>query len=149
VAATCGPAVIGRGEGTDNALMGFGSLRPARAAGLALAMLSLAGAPPLAGFFGELAVAAALAQGGHFALLVIGFVGSMLSTAAAIGTVRLMYLQSPIEEARRGVVAALPPASTLASAGALALSVVIAVYGIFGNPIFGLADQGVKALGLR
>ena len=35
-------------------------------------LLSLAGAPPLAGFFGEFAVAAALAQSGHFGLLALG-----------------------------------------------------------------------------
>ncbi|HYM67847.1 MAG TPA: proton-conducting transporter membrane subunit, partial [Patescibacteria group bacterium] len=149
VAATCGPAAVGRGEGTDQALMGLGSLRPARAAGLALAMLSLAGAPPLAGFFGDLAVAAALAQGGHFVLIALGLAGSALSTAAAIGTVRLMYLQSPIEEARRGASAALPAASLLASAGSFALGLVMVAYGLLGNPIFGLADQGAKALGLR
>src|SRR5882672_12186698 len=56
VAATCAPAVMGRADGGEPALAGMGVLRPARAAGLALAMLSLAGAPPLAGFFGEFAV---------------------------------------------------------------------------------------------
>ena len=52
---------MGRAEGGEPSLAGMGALRPARAAGLALAFLSLAGAPPLAGFFGEFAVAAALA----------------------------------------------------------------------------------------
>jgi len=149
VAATCGPAVLGRGDGADSALTGFGSLRPARAAGLALAMLSLAGAPPLAGFFGELAVAAALAQGGDFVLLGLGLASLVMSTAATIGSLRLMYLQSPPEEARRGASASLPPASAFASAGALALSFVMGAYGLFGSPIIGLADQGAKALGLR
>ena len=58
VAATCGTALLGRAEGGEPAIHGLGAVRPVRAAGLALAMLSLAGAPPLAGFFGELAVAA-------------------------------------------------------------------------------------------
>src|SRR5256885_1508260 len=82
VAATCGPALLGRAEGGEPAIAGFGSVRPVRAAGLALAMLSLAGAPPLAGFFGELAVAASLAQSGNFALLGVGLLGSVISVAA-------------------------------------------------------------------
>ena len=32
---------------------------------------------------------------------------------------------------------------------ALILCVVIGAYGVFGNPILGLADQGAEALGLR
>src|SRR5207237_9127267 len=82
VGAPCGPALLGRAEGGEPAVAGFGSVRPVRAAGLALAMLSLAGAPPLAGFFGELAVAAALAQSGNFVLLGVGLLGSALSMAA-------------------------------------------------------------------
>jgi NADH-quinone oxidoreductase subunit N len=125
----------------------MGALRPARAAGVALAVLSLAGAPPLAGFFGQFAVAAALAQSGHFGLLVLGLLGSAMSLAAAAATLRLIYIHSPLEEARRG--SALPVLTRLSSAGAVAFCLVIAVYGLFSNPILGLADQGAEALGLR
>jgi NADH-quinone oxidoreductase subunit N len=139
VAATCGPAVMGGAEGGEQALAGMGAQRPARAAGLTLAMLSLAGAPPLAGFFGEFAVAAALAQS--------GLIGSALSLAAVAGTLRVMYIQSPPDEARRTT--KLPVLSGLSSFGAVAFCVVIAAYGILSSPILGLADQGAEALGLR
>lgn len=147
VAATCGPAVMGRADGGEPALAGMGVLRPARAAGLALAMLSLAGAPPLAGFFGEFTVAAALAQSGHFAVLALGVLGSALSLAAVAGTLRVMYIQSPPDEAKRTT--RLPVLTSLSSFGAVAFCVVIAAYGILASPILGLADQGAEALGLR
>ncbi|MEO8745686.1 MAG: proton-conducting transporter membrane subunit [Candidatus Dormiibacterota bacterium] len=149
VAATCGPAVMGRAEGGELAMAGFGGLRPARAAGLALAMLSLAGAPPLAGFFGEFAVAAALAQSGHFGLLALGVLGSVLSLVAVAGTLRVLYIQSPVEEARRGPGSALPTVTRLSTAGAVVFCLVIAAYGLLSNPILGLANQGAEALGLR
>ncbi len=149
VAATCGPAVMGRADGGQHALAGLGTLRPARAAGLALAMLSLAGAPPLAGFFGEFAVAAALAQSAHFGLLVLGVLGSILSVAAVAGTLRALYIQSPVEESRRSQGSPLPVVTRLSTAGALLFCVVIAAYGLLSSPILGLADQGAEALGLR
>ena len=149
VAATCGPALLGRAEAGEPAIAGLGAVRPVRAAGLALAVLSLAGAPPLAGFFGELAVAAALAQSGNFILLGLGLLGTVLSVAAAIGTLRVLYIQGPIEEARRGAAAALPVMTGLSTAGAVVFSLLIAGYGLFGQPILGLADQGAEALGLR
>ena len=147
VAATCGPAVMGRADGGEPALAGMGILRPARAAGLALAMLSLAGAPPLAGFFGEFAVAAALAQSEHFGLLALGILGSLLGLAGVAGTLRMMYIQSPPDEARRTT--RLPVLTGLSSLGAVAFCIVIAAYAILSSPILGLADQGAEALGLR
>ena len=149
VAATCGPAVLGRAEGGEPAIHGFGTVRPVRAAGLALAMLSLAGAPPLAGFFGELTVASALAQSGNYALIGLGVLGSVLGIAATLGTLRAMFIQSPIEESRRGAAAALPAVTTFSTAGAVAFCAVVAGYGVFGFPIMGLATQGAEALGLR
>jgi NADH-quinone oxidoreductase subunit N len=149
VAATCGPAVMGRTEAGEHALAGMGALRPARAAGLALAMLSLAGAPPLAGFFGEFAVAAALAQSANFGLLTLGVLGGILSAAAVAGTLRALYLQSPLEESRRGQGTNLPAVTRLSTAGAVLFCLVIAAYGLASNPILGLANQGAEALGLR
>src|SRR5256885_14537131 len=102
VAATCGPALLGRAEGGEPAIAGLGSVRPVRAAGLGLAMLSLAGAPPLAGFFGELAVGAALAQSGNFVLLGLGLPRSGIGLPAGVGPLRGLYIQSPLEAAPRG-----------------------------------------------
>jgi NADH-quinone oxidoreductase subunit N len=149
VAATAGPAVMAGADVGEFALAGMGVLRPARAAAIALVFLSLAGAPPLAGFFGEFAVAAALAQSGNLWLLVLGLLGALMSVAAAVGTVRAIYLQSPPDESRRAAGARLPVLTRLSTLGAVGLCIVIAGYGVFGNPIISLADQGAEALGLR
>jgi NADH-quinone oxidoreductase subunit N len=149
IAATCGPLVLAGAEGGEASLAGMGAVRPARALGIAMVFLSLAGVPPLAGFFGEFAVAAAMAQGGHFGLLALGLLGSVLSVAAALGTLRVLYLQSPPEEGRRAVGSALPAWTLVSSGGAIAIGVVMVAYGAFANPILSLAYQGAEALGLR
>ncbi|HEY2599452.1 MAG TPA: proton-conducting transporter membrane subunit [Candidatus Dormibacteraeota bacterium] len=148
-AATCGPVVLGGAEAGEASLAGMGALRPARALGIAMVFLSLAGAPPLAGFFGEFAVAAALAQGGHFGVLALGLLGSLLSVVAALGTLRVLYLQSPPEDGRRAVGFALPAWTLVSSAGAITVCVVMVAFGVLANPILGLAYQGAEALGLR
>ncbi|HEY8816019.1 MAG TPA: proton-conducting transporter membrane subunit [Candidatus Dormibacteraeota bacterium] len=149
LAATCGPVVLAGAEGGEVSLAGMGGVRPARALGIAMVFLSLAGVPPLAGFFGEFSVAAALAQGGHFGLLALGLLGSVLSVAAALGTLRVLYLQSPPEEGRRAVGFALPVWTLVSSAGAISICVVMVAYGVLANPILSLAYQGAEALGLR
>ena len=149
LAATCGPALLGRAEGGEPAIAGLGASRPLRAAGFGLALLSLAGVPPLPGFFGELSVAAALAQSGNFVLLGLGLLGALMCVAAAAGSLRVLYIQSPLEESRRGAAAALPGMTALSSFGAVAFGLVLAAYVVFGFPIMGLADQGAEALGLR
>lgn len=148
IGAAAAPAAAGSTGMAEAAVVGLGALRPARAAALTLAMLSLAGAPPLAGFFGEFAVGAALARSGHFEVLAVGLLGSVLGIAAVIGTIRVLYLQNPPDEARRsGVV--LPFVTRFSAGGAIALCVLMAGYGFFANPIFSLADQGAEALGLK
>lgn len=148
VAATAGPAAVGAAGFAESALAGMGTLRPHRAAALTLALLSLAGAPPLAGFFGEFAIGTALATSGHFELLALGLLGTLLSVIAVLGTLRVMYLQNPIEEARRGP-AALPALSRLSAGAAVGICILIAAYGLFASPILALADQSAEGLGLK
>ena len=140
---------MGRADGGEPAIFGLGVVRPLRALGVSLALLSLAGVPPMPGFFGELSVAAAMAQSHNFVLLGIGLLGSVLCAAAAVGTLRVLYIQSPPEESRRGTAAALPAITALSSFGAIAFARVLAAYVVFAFPIMGLADQGAEALGLR
>src|SRR5256714_5997036 len=109
IAATCGPALLGRADGGEPAIAGLGAVRPVRAAGVGLAMLSLAGAPPLAGFFGGLTVAAALAQRGSFALLGLRLLGSLLSVAAVIAPLPGLLFQKPPQAAQPGPGPAAPP----------------------------------------
>src|SRR5260370_28441863 len=101
VAATAGPAVMAGADAGEFALAGMGLLRPARAAGIALVFLSLAGVPPVAGFFGEFAVASAGAQSGAVWLLAFGVLGAGMSMAASVGTLRAIYLHSPPGEGPR------------------------------------------------
>src|SRR5207237_4992 len=64
VSATAAP-VLAHGMQGSGGPAGLGRRDPLRAAGLSLALLSLAGAPPLAGVFGEFAVAAELVRSGR------------------------------------------------------------------------------------
>ena len=150
VAATCAPALLGTADLPLGGLAGLAAARPARAAALALAALSLAGAPPLAGFFGEFAVAAELVRNGSVWLATAGGLGTLLATVAAVRALRVLYLEAPqaAEEAAR------PPGgdgpwTRLATGGAVALASVLAGYGLFAYPIHSLAVQGAAALGLR
>jgi hypothetical protein len=66
-----------------------------------------------------------------------------------VGTLRAVFIQSPIDEARRGAAMALPAVTAFSTAGGVVFCVVVGAYGLFGFPIMGLATQGAEALGLR
>jgi NADH-quinone oxidoreductase subunit N len=125
------------------ALVGLGARQPWRAFGFALALLSLAAVPPLAGFFGEFAVAAALAARGYFWLLALGLFSAALSVAACVRVLRLLYLLPPADDARR------LPATPVSLAGWAASAVALVLFGVLAYPISGLALEGVRALGSR
>jgi NADH-quinone oxidoreductase subunit N len=148
IAATAGPAVMGGLGAAEASMAGLGTLRPHRAVALSLCLLSLAGVPPLAGFFGQFTVATAIAQAGRFELLAAGLVGSVLCVVAALGTIRVLYLFNPLEESRRaGFV--LPVWSRFSAGAAVVLAVLIPAYSLFANPILALAFQSAEGLGLR
>ncbi|MGH7776743.1 MAG: proton-conducting transporter membrane subunit, partial [Candidatus Dormibacterales bacterium] len=122
---------------------GLGGRDPARALALTLGMLSLAGMPPLGGWFGEFAVAAQLAPVGHLWLFGLGLVQFLAGSIGALRLAGLVYLSPPPEEAAR------VERHPLATASAATLAVFLLAYGVFANPVDGLALQGAAALGLR
>jgi NADH-quinone oxidoreductase subunit N len=144
VAAAAAPVVLGAFEGATLAgLTGLGNRQPWRAAGLALALLSLAGVPPLAGFFGEFAVASQLSKTGSLWLVALGLLGGVAGAAAVVRALRLIFTLAPAEEARR------IPSTLVSLAGSTAAGVACVLYGLMSLPISTLALQAVKALGSR
>jgi NADH-quinone oxidoreductase subunit N len=84
---------------------GLHSRSPLLAAALALAMISLAGIPPMAGFFGKFlilkaVVAAALVNPMWMGLLITALVGILISFYYYLRVVKAMYWSVPREEAQ-------------------------------------------------
>jgi NADH-quinone oxidoreductase subunit N len=146
LAAVVLPTLLGDLE-LETALSGLGGRAPARAAALALAAVSLAGVPPLAGFFGVFLVAAALAGASLYWAVTLALVGSIL---AAVGAVRIAYAAFLLDEEDSRAPARAPSTrllpATFASGAAAVLTLVLIGYSLLANPISGLAMQGASAL---
>jgi NADH-quinone oxidoreductase subunit N len=77
-------------------LAGLARTQPLVAAALAIAMFSMAGIPPLAGFFGKLYVFLAAVSAGLYALAVIGVLASVVSAYYYLRIVKIMYFDAPV-----------------------------------------------------
>jgi NADH-quinone oxidoreductase subunit N len=141
LAATPAP-VLAAGLEREEQLPGLRRAEPGRALALAIVLLSLAGAPPLAGFFGEFAVAAELIRSNDAWLLAAGLLGALLALMGVVRMIRLTYLEEAPDQARPG------RAPAVWSAGALTPALLVLLYGVLANPISGLAVQGAAALKL-
>ncbi|HKF75822.1 MAG TPA: proton-conducting transporter membrane subunit [Candidatus Dormibacteraeota bacterium] len=144
LAAAAAPALAVGGEREPD-LATLRQTEPVRAFGLVVLLLSLAGAPPLAGFVGEFAVAAELVRSSSAWLLAVGLLGSLLALVAVVRVLRLTYLGNPVEE-RRGARVRRAPRSW--SPVSLAPAVLVLLFVVLANPISGLAMQGAEALRL-
>lgn len=70
---------------------GIGRTRPLRGGVLAIALFSLAGIPPTAGFMGKFTIFAAALQGGEIALAVAGIVTAIISVYYYLRVVAVLY----------------------------------------------------------
>lgn len=84
-------------EGIDD-LAGLSRTRPGMAMALAIFMFSLAGIPPLAGFFGKFYVFLAAIEADLIALSVIGVLASVVSAYYYLRVIKLMYFDAPTVE---------------------------------------------------
>lgn len=76
-------------------LAGLSRSRPALAYALAIFMFSMAGIPPLAGFFGKLFVFMAAINAGLYVLAVIGVLTSVISAFYYIRIIKVMFFDQP------------------------------------------------------
>lgn len=83
-------------EGIDD-LAGLGKTNPMLAATLVVFMFSLAGIPPLAGFFGKLYVFVAAVDAQLYALAIIGVVTSVIGAFYYLRIIKVMYFDEPLD----------------------------------------------------
>jgi NADH-quinone oxidoreductase subunit N len=114
----CVAAMRRKGQAVEKIsdLAGLGANDPALAMAMTIFMFSLAGIPPLSGFFAKLYIFLSAVQAGLWTLAVIGVLTSVVGAFYYIRVIKVMYFDTPAErfDAR--------PAS---------LSLVVAVTGLF------------------
>jgi NADH-quinone oxidoreductase subunit N len=76
-------------------LSGLGQTRPALAAAFAIFMFSLAGIPPLFGFWPKLMVFQAAVASGYVALAVAGILGTVVGAYYYLKIIKVMYMDEP------------------------------------------------------
>jgi NADH-quinone oxidoreductase subunit N len=123
---------------TIDELSGAAQTHPWRAFALAMMMFSLAGIPPLAGFFAKFYVFAAAIQAGLFTLAVIGVVTSVVGAFYYLRIVKVMYFdepRAPFERMAPGVEAVL-----------IATSVVVLLFWVIPSPLVSSAGVAARTL---
>ena len=119
-------------------LSGLARTHPTMAFLLAMLLFSMAGVPPLAGFFAKFYVFLAAIQAGLFALAVIGVLASVVGAYYYLAIVKLMYFDEAVEGF---------------SAMPIELKVVLGVCGLFNilfflypGPLVGAASAAAHSL---
>ena len=83
-------------EGIDD-LAGLARNHPMMAAAMAVFMFSMAGIPPLAGFFGKLYIFLAAVNEGLYTLAIIGVLTSVVGAYYYLRIVKIMYFDEPAD----------------------------------------------------
>ena len=122
-----------------DAYRGLAKRSPFLAGTLFLALLSLAGIPPLAGFFGKFLVLLAAVQNGLSWLSLLGLLGVAVSLYYYLSVVRTMYFEDPREES--------PIAVSSSSKFILVLLIAgILLGGLWQAPFYSFASSAVQSL---
>ena len=123
-------------------LSGFAGLakrNPVVAAAMAVFMLSLAGIPPTAGFWGKLYVFKAAVDEGFVVLAVIAMLNSAVAMFYYLRVIVTMYMRDPQHEAYDGE-------SVQVGAAMTAAAVALLYFGLLPGELAELARQGATAL---
>jgi len=113
----------------------YSRVEPARAAMLAVLMFSLAGVPPLVGFFGKFYVLMAAVNAGLTWLAIAGVIASVIGAFYYLRIIYLMYFGEPTD--------ALDGKMPLVHFAALSASAFVMVFGVIN--LFGVEDIAAAA----
>jgi len=140
-------ALVLRETGAEDldGLVGLNHRSPLLAAALTMAMVSLAGIPPMAGFFGKfLLIKSALAVGAthhsFYALVAIAIIGVVVSLYYYFKVVKAIYWGGEAKDKSELTV------STPARIAVFACIAGIFVIGVYPNPLIKAAEMAVQAL---
>ena len=125
-------------EGIDD-LAGLARNHPMMAAAMAVFMFSMAGIPPLAGFFGKLYVFMAAVNEGLYVLAIIGVLTSVVGAFYYLRIVKIMYFDEPADAFDRS--AGREIGVIMAVAGLFTL-----LFFVFPSPIVNGASQAAAVL---
>lgn len=137
--------VLSRSGFESEELVDFAGLNqrsPALAAVMAICMFSLAGIPPLVGFYGKLAVLQALvasSQGPYIGLAIFAVVMSLIGAFYYLRVVKVMYFDTPVQTA---AISAPADARALLSINGL----LVLVLGVLPGGLMTLCTQAVQSL---
>jgi NADH-quinone oxidoreductase subunit N len=107
-------------------LSGIGRRHPAAALPFALFLLSLAGIPPTAGFFGKWFIFRAAIDGGFYWLAIIAFVNSVIASYYYLRVLVYMYMREPAA----GAPVAVPMRSGYVTAALLLTAILVILLGL-------------------
>ncbi len=134
-------------EGVQNIedLSGISTLHPKMSFTLAIFMFSLAGIPPLAGFFAKLYAFKAAISAGLFGLAVVGVLSSVVAAYYYLKIVKVMYFDDIPESpaATYGQILVLSPETRVVLNICAAI---ILLFFIFPNPVLEMAQRAALAL---
>ena len=124
---------------TIESLAGLGESNPPMALGLLIFMFSMAGIPPLAGFFGKLYIFMAAIEAGLIALAIIGVVSSVVAAYYYVRIVKVMYFDEAEEALER-------PIGKGVSAVLLVTALITVFFFIGLSPVLEVAEAATASL---
>ncbi|WP_437787030.1 NADH-quinone oxidoreductase subunit N [Sorangium sp. So ce1097] len=122
-------------------LAGIGKRHPVAALSFSLFLLSLAGVPPTAGFFGKLYIVKAAMGAELYTLSVVLLLNSVLSAYYYLRVLVYMYMREPAP----GAPIARPMRSGYVNAALVVSAVLVMVLGLFPTTSLGIAVRAVLA----
>jgi NADH-quinone oxidoreductase subunit N len=122
-------------------LSGLAQTRPMMAAAMAIFMFSMAGIPPMAGFFGKFYIFAAAVNSGLYGLAVIGVALSVIAAYYYLKVIKVMYF----DEARTPFDKDMSGGMRLVLGGCSAFTLLFFLYP---TPIITYAKEAARALSL-